>query len=62
MFNFKKKKPEITFESEPISDQPNVEELRVFKDGEYSHSVKILVFPESIIKEIEKFNARKSIS
>lgn len=60
MLNFKKKKPNITFETKQVEEEPNVEEVRVFKDGEYSHSVKIMFWPESIIEELRKINSIKS--
>jgi len=54
MLNFKKKKPNITFETKRAEEKPNVEEVKIFKDGKFSHSVKIMVCPESIIEEIEQ--------
>lgn len=64
MLNFKKK-PSYT--AELIAGKDNdegfsIDEIKCFKDGEYTHSVKVLCFPKNIIKELEEINGRKSIS
>ena len=60
----KKSKPEITFESVE-TDVKNVVDIQVFKDGEFSHSVRTLMFPEDVIDDIvriqEKLSGRKSL-
>lgn len=66
MFNiFNKKKPEITLESVD-TDEKNVVDIKVFKDGIFSHSVKTLIFPQEALDDIakiqEKLSGRKSLS
>lgn len=63
---FKKKKdPAYSIELVRENKEPNIEEVRCYKDGIYTHSVKVFVFPEEVIEELqriqENINGRKSL-
>lgn len=63
MFRLFKKKKEPVYTTEIISGKESdngfsIDEVKCFKDGDYTHSVKILCFPESIIEKINKIQGK----
>lgn len=59
LFKKKTKRPEYSIELVVENKEPGIEEVRCYKDGIYTHSVKVFVFPQSIIEELEEMQKKQ---